>query len=123
MVSGGTKDQVESDLDAEIAELSAAISRNPTDAEAHRRRGLLKTRSRRYTPCLGPKYITTPSRPGFRIRTLFRYALRRRFRGAVNEMMDCADGAKLRASRNNAVGSVDRQADMGVAAAALHPHR
>jgi hypothetical protein len=43
----------------------------------------------------------------------------------MNEMMDCADGgagAKLRASRNNAVGSVDRQADIGVAAAALHPH-
>jgi hypothetical protein len=43
----------------------------------------------------------------------------------VNEMMDCADGgagAKLRASRNNAVVGIDRQADIGAAAAALHPH-
>jgi hypothetical protein len=42
----------------------------------------------------------------------------------VNEMMDCADGgagSKLPASRNNAVVAIDRQADIG-AAAALHPH-
>lgn len=51
-MSGGTKEAVESDLDAEIAELSAAISRNPKDARAHRRRGLLRARSRRYDEAL-----------------------------------------------------------------------
>ena len=71
---------------------------------------------------------TLPSTAGlyFGYALFFRYALRRRFRVAVNEMMDCADGgagAKLRVCRNNAVGSVDRQTDIGVAAAALHPHR
>jgi tetratricopeptide (TPR) repeat protein len=51
-MSGGTKEAVESDLDAEIAELSAAISRNPKDARAHRRRGLIRARSRRYDEAL-----------------------------------------------------------------------
>lgn len=52
MSSGGAKEPVENDLDAEIAELSAAISRNPRDAKAHRRRGLLKARCRRYDEAL-----------------------------------------------------------------------
>ncbi|UPK12187.1 tetratricopeptide repeat protein [Bradyrhizobium sp. 155] len=52
MSSGGADTQTESDLDAEIAELSAIISRNPKDAKAHRRRGLLKARSRRYDEAL-----------------------------------------------------------------------
>ena len=51
-MSGGTKEAVEGNFDAEIAELSAAISRNPRDAKAHRRRGLLKARSRRYDEAL-----------------------------------------------------------------------
>ncbi|MET4524062.1 tetratricopeptide repeat protein [Bradyrhizobium sp. JR18.2] len=44
--------QTPSDFDAEIAELSDAITRNPRDAKAYRRRGLLKARSRRYDEAL-----------------------------------------------------------------------
>ena len=52
MSSGGAKEPVENDLDAEIAELSATISRNPRDAKSYRRRGLLKARCRRYDEAL-----------------------------------------------------------------------
>jgi tetratricopeptide (TPR) repeat protein len=48
MSSGGADTQTQRDIDAEIAELSATISRNPRDAKSYRRRGLLKARSRRY---------------------------------------------------------------------------
>jgi tetratricopeptide (TPR) repeat protein len=51
-MSGGINEAAEIDLNAEIAELSAALSRNPRDAKAYRRRGLLKARSRRYDEAL-----------------------------------------------------------------------
>lgn len=50
-MSDGTSEAAEIDLDAEIAELSA-ISRDPRDAKAHRRRGPLKARSRQYDAAL-----------------------------------------------------------------------
>jgi tetratricopeptide (TPR) repeat protein len=52
MSSGGADTQTQRDIDAEIAELSATISRNPRDAKSYRRRGLLKARSRRYDEAL-----------------------------------------------------------------------
>ncbi|MBB4426588.1 tetratricopeptide (TPR) repeat protein [Bradyrhizobium sp. CIR48] len=52
MPSGSADAQTQSDLEAEISELSAAISRNPRDAKAHRRRGLLKARCQRYDDAL-----------------------------------------------------------------------
>lgn len=52
MSSSGADTQTQSDLDAEIAELSSAIARDPGDAKAHRRRGLLKARCRRYDEAL-----------------------------------------------------------------------
>jgi tetratricopeptide (TPR) repeat protein len=51
-MSGGVKEPVENDLDAQIAELTAVISRNPRDAKAHRQRGLLRARIRRYDEAL-----------------------------------------------------------------------
>jgi tetratricopeptide (TPR) repeat protein len=52
MSSNGVNVPVESDLDAQIAECTNAISRNPRDAKAHRQRGLLKARMRRYDEAL-----------------------------------------------------------------------
>lgn len=52
MSSEGANAAVESDLDVQIAELTAAISRNPDDAKAHRQRGLLRARMRRYDDAL-----------------------------------------------------------------------
>jgi tetratricopeptide (TPR) repeat protein len=52
MSSDGLNLPVESDLDAQIAECSDAISRNPRDVKAHRRRGLLKARMSRYDEAL-----------------------------------------------------------------------
>jgi tetratricopeptide (TPR) repeat protein len=43
---------VATDLDDQIAECSAAISRNPRDAKAHRQRGLLKAHMRQYDEAL-----------------------------------------------------------------------
>jgi len=47
-MSSGVTEPVESELDAQIAECSRAISRNPKDAKAYRQRGLLKARMHRY---------------------------------------------------------------------------
>ncbi|MCK1715041.1 hypothetical protein [Bradyrhizobium sp. 143] len=52
MPSGSAETQTEKDLDAEIAEVSATISRDPRDFKAYRRRGLLKARCRRYDEAL-----------------------------------------------------------------------
>jgi tetratricopeptide (TPR) repeat protein len=52
MASGGANTQSRSDLDAEIAEVSAIISRNPREAKSYRKRGLLKARSQRYDEAL-----------------------------------------------------------------------
>ena len=43
---------VNSDLAAQIAECSEAISKNPRDGKAYRQRGLLKARMRRYDEAL-----------------------------------------------------------------------
>jgi tetratricopeptide (TPR) repeat protein len=51
-MSSGVREQVESELDAQVAECSDAISRNPKDAKAYRQRGLLKARMRRYDDAL-----------------------------------------------------------------------
>jgi hypothetical protein len=51
-MSSGVTEQVKSELDAQIAECSGAISRNPKDAKAYRQRGLLKARMRRYDDAL-----------------------------------------------------------------------
>lgn len=52
MSSGGADTSLQSDLDIEIAELSAAILRDPENFKAYRRRGLLKARSCRYDEAL-----------------------------------------------------------------------
>lgn len=52
MPSGGVNEPIENDLDVQIAECTAAISRNPSDAKAHRQRGLLRARLRRYDEAL-----------------------------------------------------------------------
>lgn len=52
MPSGSADAQTQSDFEVEISELSAVISRNPHDAKAHRRRGLLKARCQRYDDAL-----------------------------------------------------------------------
>lgn len=52
MSSDVTDTQIQSDLGAAIAELSDTIARNPRDAKAYRRRGLLKARSRQYDEAL-----------------------------------------------------------------------
>ena len=52
MSADGTNETVKSDLDAQIAECSEAISRNPRDGKAHRQRGLLKARMHRYEEAL-----------------------------------------------------------------------
>jgi tetratricopeptide (TPR) repeat protein len=52
MSADGTNETVKSDLDAQIAECSEAISRNPRDGKAYRQRGLLKARMRRYDEAL-----------------------------------------------------------------------
>jgi tetratricopeptide (TPR) repeat protein len=51
-MSSEVKEPIESELDAQIAECSGAISRNPKDAKAYRQRGLLKARMRRYDDAL-----------------------------------------------------------------------
>ncbi|TYO61479.1 tetratricopeptide repeat protein [Bradyrhizobium hipponense] len=51
-MSDGVQKSIENDLDAQIAELTAAISRNPRDLKAYRQRGLLKARMRRYDDAL-----------------------------------------------------------------------
>ncbi|WP_259223157.1 tetratricopeptide repeat protein [Bradyrhizobium japonicum] len=52
MSSDGTSAELEVDLEAQIVECDDAISRNPRDAKAHRQRGLLKARIRRYDEAL-----------------------------------------------------------------------
>jgi tetratricopeptide (TPR) repeat protein len=52
MSSGDAEKSFQSDLDAEIAQLSAVISRDPRDFKAYRRRGLLKARYCRYDDAL-----------------------------------------------------------------------
>lgn len=52
MSSDGTNAELEEDLEAQIFECDDAISRNPRDAKAHRQRGLLKARMRRYDEAL-----------------------------------------------------------------------
>jgi tetratricopeptide (TPR) repeat protein len=51
-MSSGVTEPVESELDAQIADCSRAISRDPMDAKAYRQRGLLKARMRRYDDAL-----------------------------------------------------------------------
>jgi tetratricopeptide (TPR) repeat protein len=52
MPSGGVNELIENDLDVQVVEYTAAISRNPRDAKAHRQRGLLKARLHRYDEAL-----------------------------------------------------------------------
>jgi tetratricopeptide (TPR) repeat protein len=52
MPSDGANEPVEKDLNDKIVECNEAISRNPRDAKAHRQRGLIKARLRRYDDAL-----------------------------------------------------------------------
>jgi len=52
MSSDGTSTELEEDLEAQILECDASISRNPRDAKARRQRGLLKARMHRYDEAL-----------------------------------------------------------------------
>src|SRR5258707_15400895 len=63
-MSGGVKEPIEDDLDAQIAELPAFISRNPKDAKALRQRGLLRARLRRYDEALQDFDRTLKLAPG-----------------------------------------------------------
>lgn len=63
-MSSGVTEPAESELDAQIAECSSAISRNPKDAKALRQRGLLRARLRRYDEALQDFDRTLKLTPG-----------------------------------------------------------